>query len=271
MSEKTSWRILGLLAAAVLTVSPAARWGQAQTPTEPARTHSKADSKKVDPAINAQFQKADVKDFIRRFESNDREVFVRRGEIIKTLKLKPGMAVADIGAGTGLFTRLIANEVGPGGKVYAVDVSRDFLDHIASQARLAGQTQVATIRGTQDSTNLHPGSVDLVFLCDVYHHLENHEKILLSIHRALRLGGVLVMVEFNRVEGKSTQFVLKHVRAGQGEFVREIEAAGFELVSNFKGPRLKENFVVKFRKIDRTPQQSLTPSRGEAGQGSPGE
>ncbi len=269
MSEKTPWRILALLAAAVSTVSLAADWGQAQTATEPARTPDKAHSKKVDPGINAPFQKANVKDFIKRFESNDREVFVQRHEIIRALELKPGMAVADIGAGTGLFTRLIASEVGPAGKVYAVDVSKDFLDHIASQARRAGQTQVVTIRGTQDSTNLPPGSVDLVFLCDVYHHLENHEKILASIHQALRLPGVLVLVEFDRMEGKSSQFVLTHIRADQGEFRREIEAAGFEPDPMFKGPRLKENFVARFRKRDRTGERTLPQAGGEAGRGSP--
>ena len=118
--------------------------------------------------------------------------------------------------------------MGPSGKVYAVDISQEFLDHIAAQAKTQGQAQVVTVRGTQDSTNLPPGSVDLVFLCDVYHHLEDHEKILASIHQALRPGGVLVLVEFDRVEGKSSDFVLKHIRAGQEEFRREIEAAGFE-------------------------------------------
>ena len=86
------------------------------------------------------------------------------------------MAVADVGAGTGLFTRLFAEQVGPEGKVYAVDISKEFLDHIAAQAKAKGQAQVVTVRGTQDSTNLPAGSVDLVFLCDVYHHLETTRR-----------------------------------------------------------------------------------------------
>ena len=92
----------------------------------------------------------------------DREVYVKRREILKVLGLKPGMAVADIGAGSGLFTRLMAEEVGSGGKVYAVDVSKAFLDYIASQAKSKGQQQIVTIRGTQDSTNLPADSVDVV-------------------------------------------------------------------------------------------------------------
>jgi ubiquinone/menaquinone biosynthesis C-methylase UbiE len=218
------------------------------------RTQAK---KKVDPSINAPFQKARVQDFIKRFESDDREVYVKRHEITRALGLKPGMAVADIGAGTGLFTRLIADQVGPQGKVYAVDISKDFLEHIAAYARAKGQTQVVTIRGTQDSTNLPAGSVDLVFLCDVYHHLENHEKVLGSIHRALRPGGSLVLVEFDRVEGKSSDFVLKHIRAGQAEFRKEIESAGFEAVTTPPEPRLKDNFFARFLRSEG----STGPSR----------
>jgi len=224
-------------------------WAQTQATPDPAQ--SKAHSKKVDPQINAQFQKGSVKDFIKRFESNDREVFVKRREIADVLDLKPGMAVADIGAGTGLFTRLFADAVGPGGKVYAVDVSKDFLDHITAGARMRGQPQVETIRGTQESTNLPAGSVDVAFLCDVYHHLENHERILASIHQALRPRGLLVLVEFDRVEGKSSTFVLNHIRASQTEFRREIEGAGFKPRPISQAPRLKENFIAKFQKTEK--------------------
>jgi len=148
LSRRVQQAVMVAVASSSLPV--AGVWAQTQTTLDPAQ--SKAHSQKVDPQINAQFQKGSVKDFIKRFESNDREVFVKRREIADVLDLKPGMAVADIGAGTGLFTRLFADAVGPGGKVYAVDVSKDFLDHIAAGARMRGQPQVETIRGTQEST-----------------------------------------------------------------------------------------------------------------------
>jgi len=230
----------------------AASWGQSQTTPEKASGGSRSQSqKKVDPSINAPFRKAKVQDFVKRFETDDREVFVKRHEITRALGLKRGMSVADLGAGTGLFTRLFAEQVGPEGKVYAVDISKDFLDHIAAQAKAKGQSQVVTVRGTQDSTNLPAGSVDLVFLCDVYHHLEDHEKVLGSIHQALRPGGSLVVVEFDRVEGKSSDFVLKHIRAGQAEFRKEIESAGFETTSSPPGPKLKDNFFARFTRRER--------------------
>ena len=85
----------------------------------------------------------------------------------------------------------------------------------------------------------------------MYHHLENHEKILASIHQALRPQGLLVLVEFDRVEGKSTTFVLNHIRASQAEFRREIEGAGFQPLPLSQAPRLKENFIAKYQKAEK--------------------
>jgi ubiquinone/menaquinone biosynthesis C-methylase UbiE len=203
---------------------------------------------KTDPKINEPFKNPDLKGFIKKFESDEREVYAKRKDIVAALELKPGMAVADVGAGTGLFTRLFADKVGPSGKVYAVDIAAGFLKHIAADAAKRGQKQVVTVPGSQDSINLQRASVDLVFLCDVYHHLENPERNLSSIHQALREGGRLVVIDFDRVEGKSTEFVLKHVRASQDVFRREIEAAGFKFLPLAKLPPLTETFFLRFEK-----------------------
>jgi ubiquinone/menaquinone biosynthesis C-methylase UbiE len=157
------------------------------------------------------------------------------------------MAVADIGAGTGTFTRLLSDEVGPEGKVYAVEISREFLRYITSRAIASRRIQVVPVLATQDSTNLAPGSIDMAFVCETYHHIEDPEKTLASIHRALKPGGSLVVIDLDRVEGRSSAFILKHVRAGQAEVRREIKAAGFEPVPT-RGPRLKESFFARFRK-----------------------
>jgi len=81
---------------------------------------------RTDPKINEPFKKPDVKGFIQKFESEDREVYAKRAEVVAALGLKPGMSVADVGAGTGLFTRLFADKVGKTGRVYAVDIAQDF-------------------------------------------------------------------------------------------------------------------------------------------------
>jgi ubiquinone/menaquinone biosynthesis C-methylase UbiE len=198
--------------------------------------------------INKPFKDPDVKQFVERFETESREVYVQREAIARTLGLKAGDAVADIGAGTGLFTRIFAGQVGPKGTVYAVDIAPAFLKHIAEESKKRGQSQVKTIRGDQESTNLPPDSIDVAFLSDVYHHLEKHEKVLGSIRRALRPGGRLILVEFDRRKGVSSDFVMKHIRAGKETFLKEIEAAGFEPIELKDPPKFKENFIAAFRK-----------------------
>ena len=132
---------------------------------------------------------------------------------------------------------------------------KDFLDHIAAQAKVKGQRPGRDRPGDAGARPTCPaGSVDLVFLCDVYHHLEDHEKVLSSIHRALRPGGSLVLVEFDRVEGKSSDFVLKHIRAGQAEFRKRDRIGGFRVRSRPRpGPKLKENFFARFTRRGKGP------------------
>ena len=115
-----------------------------------------------------------------------------------------------------------------------------------------------TVQGNQETTNLPADSVDLVFLSDVYHHLERPEKILASLRQALKPDGKLVVVEFDRVEGRSSEFVLKHVRAGKDVFIKEIEAAGFRRIPTAKPPALKENFFARSRKSERAIAEDRT-------------
>src|ERR1043166_7339299 len=86
-----------------------------------------AQEKSVRPGINKPFENPDLKDFLNKFEGESREIAAKAKEIVAACKLKPGMAVADIGAGTGLFSRQFAAEVGKKGRVYAVDIAPTFL------------------------------------------------------------------------------------------------------------------------------------------------
>jgi ubiquinone/menaquinone biosynthesis C-methylase UbiE len=238
------------LLASILTAALAIAAHSAAQTQAPARPQSQPGT---DPPseINKPFRNPDVPEYVKKFESESREVYTLRGEIVRAIGVAPGMTVADIGAGTGLFTLLFAERVGPKGKVCAVDVSPPFLKHIAAVAKKRGLEQVQVVQGTQDAINLPEGSVDLAFLSDTYHHLEQPERVLASIHRALRFGGRLVMVEFDRRPGVSTDFVLKHIRADKARFIAEIIAAGFEPIKNPDPPRLKENFFAEFRRVER--------------------
>jgi FkbM family methyltransferase len=206
-----------------------------------------AQQKSVNPGINDPFKNPDVKSYVDKFETESREIYAQRKEIVAACKLKPGMAVADIGAGTGLFTRLFAAEVGPKGKVYAVDIAPAFIEHIRKSCKEAGLTNVEAIRCSDKSAELPPNSVDLVFICDTYHHFEFPQLTLASIHQALKPGGQLVLIDFRRIEGKSSKWILGHVRAGQEVFTKEIVDAGFREVGQEK--LLKENYFVRFEKV----------------------
>ncbi len=198
------------------------------------------------PDINEQYRHPSFERWQRGLESEGREVYDKRLAIVDAVALKPGMAIADVGAGTGLFTQLFAARVGPQGRVYAVDIAKEFVDGVLQQARNARLTNVVGVVSTQKSTRLEEGSVDTVFISDAYHHFEDPQAMLASIRYALRPGGTLVIVDYERVPGVSPNWVLNHVRGGKDEFRPEIEAAGFRFVEEVK--LMKDNYFLRFRK-----------------------
>ena len=100
----------------------------------------------------------------------------------------------------------------------------------------------------QDSVSLPPTSVDLIFLCDTYHHFEFPRSTMASIARAMKPGAELVVVDFERVVGKSRPWILGHVRAGKKVFREEIEGAGLTFVEQVEVEGLKENYFLRFKK-----------------------
>jgi predicted methyltransferase len=205
-----------------------------------------AQERSVRPGINDPFKDPDVKKYVGTFEGESREIFAQRKRIVEACKLKPGMAVADVGAGTGLFTRLFAGAVVPKGKVYAVDIAPKFLAHIKKTCKEGGIGNVETVRCSDTSCELPAGCIDLAFICDTYHHFEFPARTMASIHKALRPGGQVVLVDFHRIPGKSREWVLGHVRAGQDVVIKEVVSAGFKLVEEEKGLGLKENYFLRF-------------------------
>jgi FkbM family methyltransferase len=209
--------------------------------------------KSVRPGINDPFKNPDVPEYIGKFETESREIYAERKQILETCPVKPGMTVADIGAGTGLFTRMFARAVGPEGKVYAVDIAPNFIEHIEKTCKENGIKNVAGVVCTPTSVELPANSIDLAFICDTYHHFEFPHKTLASIHQALRPGGKMVVIDFERIEGKSRDWVLNHVRAGQEVFTKEIVSNGFKPVNEKKF--LKENYFLVFEK-NETPKKA---------------
>jgi SAM-dependent methyltransferase len=116
--------------------------------------------------------------------------------LVTALQLKPGMVVADIGAGTGYLARRMAPAVTPGGKVLAVDVQPEMVAMLQTMVRQGGLTQIQPLLGAEDDVKLPAASVDLAIMVDVYHELAFPYEVLASIVRALRPGGQLVFVEY---------------------------------------------------------------------------
>lgn len=231
--------------------SPETAAGVERTPEVPISGSPVADEPageepQVSPEINAYYQGADVERWREIFERPGREVFDRRFEILKAIGVYPGMTVADVGAGTGFYSMLFARAVGSYGKVYAVDPSESF---IAEIDRLAAEYRVENVEpivNDQKDVHLPAQSVDLVFLSNTYHHFEYPRSMLNSIARALKEDGELVLIDFRRVQGVSSAWVMSHVRATRDEVTKEVLAAGFELVEELD--LLRENYILRFRK-----------------------
>ena len=200
--------------------------------------------------INSRFldPKLDVDEWIGKFEIESRETYAARERVLAACQLKPGMKVADVGAGTGFYCRLFASAVGKDGWVYAVDISPRFLEHINKKSEAEGIANITSILGTEKSTRLPNESVDLIFTCDTYHHFSHPESTLASLHAALKPGGTLVLIDFERIPGESRRFILGHVRAGKRVFRQEVLDAGFELIEEVEIPSFKENYLLRFRK-----------------------
>ena len=156
--------------------------------------------------------------------------------------------MADIGAGTGLFTRLFASNLGPEGRVIAVDIAQKFLDHIEVTCREQNLRNVETLLCKDDSTELPPESVDVALVCDTYHHFEFPQKTMTSLLKALKPGGRVILIDFKRIEGESSDWTMDHVRAGQEVFEAEVLESGFRKVDEIKN-LLKENYMVVFERI----------------------
>jgi ubiquinone/menaquinone biosynthesis C-methylase UbiE len=208
---------------------------------EPARSQETS----ILPGINDKFRKPDPAEWVERFEQEGREIYAHRDAIVAWSQVKPGMDVADVGAGTGLFTRLFARATGDAGQVYAVDIAQEFVDHVLKTSKEEGLKNVVGVVCDDDDCGLKPDSIDVAFICDTYHHFEFPQKSMKSIYRALRPGGSLLVIDFHRIEGVSSDFIMGHVRAGQEVFRREIEEAGFEFVKENK-KLLKDNYFMRF-------------------------
>ena len=177
-------------------------------------------------------------------EREEREREERTDLLLAELALKPGMVLADVGAGTGYIARRMAAQVGPAGVVYAVDVQPEMirlLQSLAAQAKLA---QIRPVLGAVDDVRLPASSIDLAIMVDVYHELEFPREVLASIVRALKPGGRVVFVEYRAEDPRVPIKALHKMSEAQ---VRR-EAGALSLTWERTAGGLPWQHVVVFRK-----------------------
>ena len=159
--------------------------------------------------------------------AHDREQTQRPRDLVASMKLKPGMAVADVGTGVGYMLPFLAEAVGAEGKLVAEDIFPDFLNKARANAKDKGLTNATFIHGTEKDPKLDEGTLDAILVLDVYHHFDFPADMLAGLRKGLKTGGRLFIVDFYK-EGFRDP---KHIRLDQVDVAKEIESNGFRLVS----------------------------------------
>jgi len=154
----------------------------------------------------------------------------RPEEILRAMGLRDGDVVADIGCGTGYFTRRMARAVAPSGRVYAVDVQPEMIERLETRLAEAGLTNVVPLRGENDDPKLPPGSLDWILLVDVYHEFQQPRAMLARMREALRTNGKIALVEY-RLEGTSALHIREEHRMSPEQVLSEWQPAGYSLVA----------------------------------------
>ena len=143
---------------------------------------------------------------------------------LEAIGLRPGMVVADVGAGTGYMSLRMARRVGPSGKVYANDLQPEMLRRLRDNAAKAGITNVETVLGSEDDPKLPAVRMDLVLLVDVYHEFSQPQKMIDRIRESLKPDGRLVLLEY-RKEDPSVPILPDH-KMSVAEVKAELEPQG---------------------------------------------
>lgn len=169
----------------------------------------------------------------------------KSGEIISMLRIKKGYSIADIGSGGGYFTLEFARRAGKKGKVYAVDTNRHFLKYIAKSAEREEITNITTVWADNlDSIPL--GSLNMVFLRNVYHHIPAPEDYFDKLRNYLRKDGRVVIVDYKRRKGVSIHRLFGHY-VDEGEVETSLKSAGYKLVKKYSSLPDQEFLVFELK------------------------
>lgn len=187
----------------------------------------------------------------------EREAEEAPSKLVAALPLKPGDVVADVGAGSGYLSFLMAPRVAPRGKVLAVDIQQEMLDILRARMEERGVTNVHTVLGTITDPKLPAGSVDLILMVDVYHEFSHPYEMTQAMVRSLKPGGRLVFVEY-RMEDPNVP--IKWVHKMSEAQVRKEMAVFPELRWERTSGILPRQHIILFRKVARPAPTGRRPA-----------
>lgn len=153
--------------------------------------------------------------------------------VVAALALAPGDRVADLGAGNGYFVFPLADAVGPAGRVYAVEVEEEKVRGLERRVAAKGYSNVEVVLGELDDPLLPDGTLDLVFLCNVYHHIEDRQAYFARLAADLRPDGRVAVVELRELGGFIGWLEPPGHATPRGRLDEEMAAAGYRLVGSF--------------------------------------
>ena len=162
-------------------------------------------------------------------EREEREMEENTSLLLKNLAVKPGMVVADIGAGSGYHSALLSKMVG-NGKVFAVDVEPEMIAYLNARIKQEKLSRIVPVLSTEQKVSLSENTIDMMLLVDVYHEFSFPYEMALSMRAALKPGGKLVLVEF-RAEDPTVPIKNIH-KMSEAQAIKEFKAAGFAFDKN---------------------------------------
>jgi arsenite methyltransferase len=180
-------------------------------------------------APSAQRASRPAEEWVKTLEAAERLAGMRVADVVAALKLKAGDVIADLGAGSGPFVVPFAKSVGPTGKVYAVEIDRGFFPFIERRAQEAGVVNVQTVAGAFTDPML-PGNVDVAFMHDVVHHIEDRPAYFRNLARYLKPGARIAVIDYHAAQSPHADDKTLQVSKEQAAFW--LADAGFKPVED---------------------------------------
>lgn len=231
------------LASPTATAAPAAA-ATRSAPVPPAPTATAAPFAAT-PGSRHDF--ADVAQWRRVFDDPARDAWQKPRELVAALGLRPGMWVADLGAGTGYFSRWLDAAVRPRGVVFAVDTEPNLLAHLRSRAEEERTSTVIPVLASFDDPRLPPGALDLVLIVDTYHHLDDRRAYLGRLGAALKPTGRIAIVDWK--QGELPIGPPPDHKLARAQVIDEMRAVGWQLVD--APTLLPHQYVLVFARASR--------------------